>query len=404
LALLTLAGCASARMSDHVSDELFHEARYDEAAARLKAGLEKQGTDGRDSLLYTLDLALALHSAGRFDESTKYFREADRLAEIKDYTSLSKEAGSLLTSENIKDYKAEDFENVLINAYLAMNYALQGNREDALVEARRVNQKIYLMVSEGKRKYQQSAFARYLSAVLYEADGNYGDAYIDYKNTHDLAPWVPSLGQDLWRCAKLTGIDEDMEKWDQEYHLTAADHQNALRAGPKSGLGEIVVIYENGISPKKYPNPAFRTLPKFYPRFNPVRGAAVIVNGQPTVNTFVLDDIEQKAIENLDEKYGGMIAKKIGGIVAKEAVGDVVANETHSEILGALTKLAFYASDQADVRSWNLLPRDLQMARIQIAPGSYQVHVAPFGGPMSPDRTVQVAAGQKVFVDFRYMP
>ena len=152
LSLVVLSGCASARMSDHESDKLFSEGKYDEAADRLKKGLEKQGENGRDLLLYLLDVGLSLHSSGKYDESNHYFLKANDIAEIKDYTSISTEAATLLTTDNIKDYKGEDFEKVLINVYLAMNYALMGNREDALVEARRVNSKLALMVTLGQKK------------------------------------------------------------------------------------------------------------------------------------------------------------------------------------------------------------------------------------------------------------
>jgi hypothetical protein len=169
-------------------------------------------------------------------------------------------------------------------------------------------------------------------------------------------------------------------------------------------MGEIIVLYENGISPIKRPNPHFRSLPKFYPRPNPVPFAQVYVNSQLEGNTAVLHDIEATAIENLDEKYGGMIAKKIGGVVAKEAVAYGIEKETKSPLLGALARIGMYASDQADVRSWNLLPRDLQLLRIPAAPGTYTVSVDPAGVPPLPPKTIQVGPGQKVFVDFRYTP
>ena len=136
---------------------------------------------------------------------------------IKDYTSIATEGATLLVSDNIKDYKAEDFENVLINTYLAMNYAVLGNFEDALVEARRTNQKLYMMVSRRQAQVQQNAFTKYLSAVLYETDGDFNNAYVDYKAVHDLVPGYPGLGRDLWRVAKINGIDDDLEKWDAEY-------------------------------------------------------------------------------------------------------------------------------------------------------------------------------------------
>lgn len=404
ISVALLLGCASARMQDTESDNLFRQAKYDEAAAHLEEGLQKQGDSGRDSLLFTLDVGLALHSAGKYEESNKYFLKADKLAEIKDYTSLSREAGTLLTSDNIKDYKAEDFENVLINTYLAMNYAMMGNREDALVEARRTNQKLYMMVTEGKRKYKQNAFVRYISAILYEADGAYDDAYVDYKNTYDLVPNFPGLGRDLWRMAILNENEEDAQKWDQTFHLTKADHDIAMVAGPKSGRGEIIVLYENGISPIKRPNPQFKEVPRFYPRLNPVYNADVVVNGNVMGTTAILENIETTAMENLEEKYGGMVAKKVAGVLVKGAVGYGVGQLTKSPLLGFLTTEALLAADQADVRSWNLLPKDLQVLRVPVVPGTYTVRILPKGGVPSTEKIIQVGKGQRVFVNFRYMP
>ncbi len=401
--LFTL-GCASARMSDHESDRLFQAGHYVEAATHLKEGLKKEGENGKDLLLFLLDIGLSLHSAGEYEESNRFFLQADKIAEIKDYTSLATEGATLLTSDNIKSYKGEDFEKVLINTYLAMNYALLGDRENALVEARRVNSKLHLMVTEGQRKYKQNAFARYLSAILYEDEYNYNDAYVDYKNTWALMPQFPGLGRDLWRCAWQLRMPDEMERWDQAFSLTEEDHVEAKKLGPRSSQGEIIVLYENGIAPIKKPNPQFSALPKFYPRSNTVYQARVEVNGETKGFTSLLDDVEETAIRDLDEKYGGLIAKKVAGIVAKEAVAYGVEKQTNSPILGLLTRAVFYLSDQADVRSWNLLPRDFQVLRVGVAAGTYSVKLFPIGSEILLEKIIQVEAGKKVFVNFRYMP
>lgn len=399
----------SARMSDKESTQFFRHEQYDQAAQHLKKGLADQGENSRDELLYLMDIGLSLHAAGQYEESNKVFLKADRIAEIKDYTSLATEATTLLTSENIKDYKGEDFEKVLINTYLSMNYALMGDWENALVEARRVNHKLYMMVTQGERKYKQNAFARYLSAVIYEAEANWNDAYIDYKETRKLEPGFPGLGRDLWRCAKMIGMEDEMERWDHEFNLSEEDHKQARLRVPKAGKAEIIVLYENGISPEKRPHPNFYSIPKFFPRYNPVRAARVSVDSlvpghHYEADTVVLHDIEATAIENLDEKYGGIIAKKIAGVVAKEVVADQIGRRTNA-IVGAVAKIFFYVSDQADVRSWNLLPRDLQLTRILVDPGTYVVRVHPIGAAGGlKEKTVQVGAGKKVFVNFRYIP
>ena len=391
-------------MSDHESDRLFRSGNYDAAASHLKDGLEQQGENGRDALLYLLDLGLALHSSGKFEESNQVFFKAEKMAEIKDYTSLAAEAATLVVSENSKDYKAEDFENVLISTYLAMNYSLLGDNENALVEARRVNSKLYLMVSEGKRNYKQNAFARYLSAILYEAEGNYNDAYIDYQKTWKLLPTFPGLGKDLWRCAWQLGMSDEQEKWDEQFSLTPEDHKQAKQTGRHSKKGEIIVLYENGISPLKRPNPAFQSLPKFYPRANPVSFAQIEVNDEVKGLTSTLENIEVTAIQNLDDKYGGLIAKKGAGLAVKVGLAYTLAHQTKDPLLGYFAGLLLTEMDKADLRSWNLLPKDLQILRIVEDPGTYVVRARPQGFGALPERRVQVEAGKKVFVNFRYMP
>lgn len=396
-------------MSDTTSDRLFRETRYEEAAARLKEGLEKEG-DGNDQLLYLLDLGLAYHSAGMYQESNRYFLEADKIADIKDYTSLATEAATLLTSDNIKQYKGEDFEKVLINVYLAINFSMLGQAESALVEARRVNRKLYMMVTDGQRKYKMNAFAYFLSGVLYESSGEYNDAYIDYKKVLDLAPEFPSIGRDLWRMAWLLNMADERERWEKRFSISRQDQDEtrklAAYAGKPAKMGEIIVFFENGISPIKRPHPSWYSIPKFFPRSNPVTHARLFVNGVESGQTSVLHDIESTAIENLDEKWGGLLAKKLAGVVAKEVVGKQVENVTKSEALGVLTKLALYISDQADVRSWSLLPKDLQAVRVSVPPGKHRVRLDYVGvdGREPPEREVEVVAGKKVFLNFRYVP
>ncbi len=402
---IAVSACSSARINDQEVDRLFRGGDYEAAAQRLRVGVDEQGESGRDALLYQLDLGIALHSAGKYDESISIFLKADRLAEIKDYTSLAAETGALLTSANVLDYKAEEFEYVYISAYLAIAFAAKGDLEGALVEARRVNTKLERLRTEGGRKISQSAFARYFAAVLREAEGDYNAAYLDYKKAWEIRPSFPGIGRDLWRTSSFSGLNEAAEKWASDFGLTRADREEIRKQeGPRSKLGEVVVIFENGLSPEKLPHPVFYNLPKFYPRANPVGSALVEVEGQPPVRSAVLDDVESVAIQNLDEKYAGLVAKRIAGRVAKEVVAAQVEKQTDSPLAGFLTRVVLLASDQADLRSWRLLPKDFQIARVRLPPGLHTVRLTPEGGGQTIERTVQVNAGRKVFVPFRYMP
>lgn len=404
--LLFFVSCSSSRMSNQEADQAFRGGDFKRSADLLRKGLEKEG-DGRDQLLFLMDLGLVLHTDDQLEESTKILLQADRIAEIKDYSELAKDAATLVTSDNIIQYKGEDFEKVLINTYLAMNYAVMRKFEDALVEARRVNRKLYLMATQGKKNYKQNAFARYLSAILYEAAGEYDSAYIDYKKTWELIPAYSPLGLDLWRMSHAMRIKERKERWAKEFNLTQQDQENsiALLEAKNHERGEIIVIFENGISPIKKPHPSFHSVPKFFPRPNPVSHAEVYLDSKKVGPTKTLHDIESVAISNLDEKYAGIIAKKLAGVVAKEVIGDQVAKQTDSPLLGFITKVALHASDQVDVRSWNLLPKDLQLARFTVPAGEHEVKIDPVGmNKEIPAKRIQVASGQKVFVTFRFVP
>ena len=398
-------GCTSARVGDAEADRLFRAQNYTAAADHLKKGYDEQGESGRDSLLYLLDYALALHTAGKYDEAIAAFAKADKLAEIKDYTSLASEAGAILTSDNVRDYKAEEFETVYISAYLAIDYAAKGDLEGALVEARRVNSKLERLRRDGGRTISQSAFARYFAAVIREAQDEPNDAYIDYKRTYELKPDYPDLAHDLWRTAFFSNLDDAMDQWSSHYGLSSELKSTIKKnEGPRATTGELIVIFENGISPQKGPNPAWASLPKFFPRYNPVRSASVVVDGQPLAETSVLDNIEAVAIQNLDEKLGGIIARRVAGRVVKEVVAEQVESKTKSPLLGFLTRVALVASDRADLRSWELLPKEFQMARVRLAPGLHTVRLLPGGVAPLADKTVQINAGQRVFLPFRYMP
>jgi hypothetical protein len=85
-----------------------------------------------DQLLYLMDLGLVQHTAKKYPEAIRSFQKAQQLAERKDFTSVSQEVGSVITNDDVKFYRGEDFEKVLIHVYLALDYTLTGKWDEAL--------------------------------------------------------------------------------------------------------------------------------------------------------------------------------------------------------------------------------------------------------------------------------
>ena len=126
---------------------------------------ESDVTRPQDELLRLMDEGILLRTQSKFEDSNVRFFRAAQIIEQNGYTSLSEEGSRLLSDENQTTYQGEDFEKVLIHLYLGLNFLSLGQAEAALVQTRKVNEILYVMISEGKRPYELNPFARYLGAI-----------------------------------------------------------------------------------------------------------------------------------------------------------------------------------------------------------------------------------------------
>lgn len=398
LPFVFVAACATYANKIRQPRDLFEAAEYDGAVLQLQPLAAKQDND---ELLYLMDLGLVLHTAGRYQEAIDVFLKADKLAEIKDYTSLTQEAASVVLSDEVKPYKGEDFEKILINVYLAIDYTMLHKYEDALVECRIVNHKLDKMIREGQLPYERNAFAKYLAAVLFEARREYNDAFVDYRQTLAWVGNYPYLGGPLLRVADKLKASQEFEEFQKRF-----PSEKDFRISKKEG--EIVLVLEQGKAPIKVPSPQFRLLPKFERRGYASDYAWLSVgDGSRKARSFSLYDIEQTAIRELDHRIGLIAAKKIAGVVVKEAIANQVAKQTDNKFLGALTSLFLHATDQADLRSWTTLPARLHFARLSVPAGRHDVvldMVTAYGSENKGVKRwegVQVRPGETVFLNYR---
>jgi uncharacterized protein len=402
LLLLTLLlfsfGCATYQSNSRTARSDFYGGKFAEAAKALEA---KANEDSKDQLLYLFDRGMALQLAGDYKDSEKDWLAADKMSEVKDYVSISTEVATLVTNDNIKQYKGEDFEKVIINAFLAIDYTLQGNFEDALVECRRVNQKLYKYKFEAKRDYEQNPFARYLSALIWLASGHPDDAYIDFKETYKIiGASFPYLKYDLVKWAKRLGRFEDLKEWQQEFG-------DVKVPSPKedSQTGEVILIYQQGRSAEKRPNPASHRFPKFYHRFSTTTEAVMEVPDENiSEHTHEIYSISKVAIKTLDDAFAGLVAKRVAGVVVKGVIADQIAQ--HNQLLGMMAWAGLNAMDQADLRFWETLPDTLQIAKLRVSPGEHEIKVVGLSGPTQPsgEQTsfkVNVEAGKTLFLNWR---
>lgn len=394
LGIVFLVGCASYQTQVAVARKHLADGEPTQAAEILEG---KAQEPGKDQVLYLLDYGLALHQAKDFKKSSNILIEADRLAEVKDYISLSRQAGSLFINEALIQYKSERFENILINAYLALNFTLQGDYEGALVECRRIDEKLYKLKLDNEDT-KKNFYARYLSAMVWEAQKNWDSSYIDYLNAYNVNPSLKQLRTDLVRSAWKARRYDDLAKWQKKFPEVKL---NDLKAQDKE-MGELVFLYQQGWIPRKQPRPENFRFPQLVRQHAGFNSAYLKIGDKKQPRTEMLYDVGTEAIRTLDADFKYLVAKKVIGVVAKEVVADQIRQK--NEALGVIAAIAMHAADQADVRQWSTLPNSIQLDRVSLKPGEYDITIfatGPAGESKVLEKKVVIEKGKKTFITHR---
>jgi len=399
LTLLTLFGGACATYQSKVADSrsLLASGRFEEALAQLKTLAE---TESKDQLVYLLDYATALKIAGRHSEAQKEFIRADKLTEQLDYVSVSQVAAATLTSEDQLSYKGESYEKLLINAMNALSFVAEGKGEAALIEARRINEKVMKIRSNGREDYEPNPFAHYLAALLWESEKNYDSAYIEFERAYKADPSIPGLHADLIRMSKLARRNETYKKWKDQF---PGEKENP--EWYQKGYADLVVIVEQGWGPRKdFSNSDYR-FPMLVPVYSETQSTRVEVTGRTQATTQAVYNVTQAAMETYQKDVAWMIARKIGSTIAKDLLAERIRQE--NQALGLVAWVVMRASDRADLRHWSTLPQSIQVARFRLTSGEYDLVLQGLnsgGGPTADRldlRNVHLKSGQMRFISWR---
>ena len=184
--IILIAGCATyytknIEFQNHITQGNF---------VKADNWLEKNDKDaaGKNQLLYYINRGYVSWILQNYTESNQYFATADKIMEdyVKNYYL---EALTLVSNPNVKPYKPEDFEVVMVNYFMALNYIQLGMYEDAIVECKRINIKLNQLndkFKDHKNRYQRDAFAHNLMGIIYETNNDYNNAFIAYRNALEI--------------------------------------------------------------------------------------------------------------------------------------------------------------------------------------------------------------------------
>jgi hypothetical protein len=110
------------------------------------------------------------------------------------------------------------------------------------------------------------------------------------------------------------------------------------------------------------------------------------VNGARLGPTHSIADVEQLAVDSYRKERNAIVARAVARRVIKKATiaaaKEKVGKEGLSGIGMDIAGIAWEASEGADTRCWGLLPRDIQVIRIEAPKGTSIVNMTPMMGGM----------------------
>jgi len=405
--------CATGPEAYRDIDHAVDKNEFDMAVDALRKGQEGRRPiyPEKNAISLYIDKGLLEHYAGNYANSSQDLQEAERLIQEAFTKSITADLASYIANDNTREYPGEDFEDIYINVFNALNYYNRGNIDGALVEIRK------LTTSSGKldmlsRKYENarrsgggngaaetlrgfgisvndampkgkpvdfsnSALARYLSALFYLSDGNTDSARIEF--------------------AQLQAAFAANKK---VYYHPIPKSVTDIQTVP-SGKARLNVIGFAGLSPVKVEGqfyvdfllplpvlcqPVFK-LPKFVKRPSSINRIEVIVEGKNKFDLELLEDMGAVIEETYNARFSQIFFKTFVRLFTKyaaAATAAVAAREQGGDLaaiaIALAGKAAADATEGADIRMSRYIPDKAFIGGINLDPGTYNITVHYYSG------------------------
>ncbi len=419
---LWLCGCAATMTYQHHLagiDETLQAHDYDAALARVRS-LKHCAYTQKDKVLYYLDDGLLSHYAGQWQESNTTLAQADDAIESAFTRSVSRAAASVMLNDNTLEYPGEEHEDIYINVFKALNYVKLGAFDSALVEVRRLGNKLNMLedkharlaqgynqspergrrFQQGRNRFYDSALARYVSMLLYRAEGKWDDARIDlqrikevwHRSNHIYSFRMPALDAMLSPSpdgyAKLNVISfygRCPQKLARTLYIHTQPRSITIAATQQVGYQQrqvkaLEVIPWAG----KEPLPVGTQL-KFQVPYMKMRGSKVgrvrlVLDGSELATFGAIERMDKVAYETFKVREPLIYLKTITRAVAKgiaraQAVAELQKHRDGQNVPVFLVDALFAATENADLRMSQFFPAAADVCEIDVPAGRHNVSV-----------------------------
>jgi len=411
--LALLAGCATHADRLREARGLFYAGDVQGAAAALDRQIERGKTDAD---VLKLEKAIVQLSMGQAREAERNLREVRDRFDYLEQKSAGESALVMLTDDNRGAYAGEDYEKILLRAFLSLSN-LMTDGGDATAYALQVVQKQEEIIQSGvdpegenpKLAYQRVALGPYLYGLLRESThSNYDDAA---RAMVHVCSWEPGFRPGPAELERARVGRHSAPGHGVVYVFTLVGRgpykEEAIEAPTSVSLLVADRILSATGKHTLPPTIAPIKVPRVVAPPNTIEAVGVLVNGQVVGRTETITDVGRLAVQQYEAIYPQVIGRAVArrvvkkGILyaGKEAAG--VSRNTFANFAVDAAGVVWEATESADTRCWGLLPARIQVLRVELPAGEHRLGLQPLGySPLGPVReaVVRVYDGQNTYV------
>lgn len=390
LLVICCGGCHVGPSAIQQGRTAYYSGQFTEAREHFNRSIKKERHE-RD--VAKLELAMVELAEGNPSAAEAIFRDCREVFDERDPWVTTPTARSLVTDDRDSPYDTAGYEDVMIRSLLAISSLMSdsGDAEAYAIQAQmRQSELVQSAEARGMENlgevFQPLALSPYLRGIVREATHHdYDDAHRAYEL---VAQWQPDFHP----------IHDDISRTTQGTHsppgcgvvyVFAFVGRGPIRVEERAeATGAALLIADRiaaastnlAIPPTMAPIP----IPAVNVPFAAAQSVAVSVNRQPVGVTNRITDVGHLATRQVEAEIPWVIARGVVRRAAKKAIVsgtvNLLAHENQwLEFGGSMAGSIWEATEHADTRCWSLLPREIQVLRVELPRGSHELNFSAVG-------------------------
>ena len=399
ITVLLACGCNPPKAAIRQFNEYYTTGQYDQALTFSESKISKNKTGKGEDVLWCLNAGTIYRLKHQPAESNRLFDYAEEMINKHeaDRNKAGETFGSALINDNVVAYTGKTYDGIMTNVYKALNFMQMGNNDLARVEFNRaldrqrraieyynkevqkLQQEVDKKNSDNKKnnaqeidnsKYNDVISRNYPDLDRYEVYNDFVNPFANY-----LAGLFFYLEGDYSKSIDLLKESAGMNS-NNEFIVADFKMVEGVALENKSASNHVWVIYENGLSPERtdftfgLPIPISGemifveiALPKLESR-SLASANLTLASGAVQVKSKTIASMERVIQTEFKKEFSLILTKAIIGATTKAVIQYSLRDQDPLIRLAALAHTLITTT--ADVRMWTSLPKEFQVARIDM--------------------------------------